>query len=53
MVVESSFLGLLNLVESTCWLFYGARKFSREGRFVGILLWDVVVCLRLGFCRVL
>lgn len=53
MVLESSFLGLLNLMESTCWFFCQAFSSSREGSFVGILLWDELVCLHLELCCVL
>lgn len=44
-IVESSFLGLLNLMESICWLVCWAQHFSKEGNFVGILLWGVLVCI--------
>lgn len=42
-ILESSFLGLLNLMEST--LFCWAQNFSKEDNFVGILLWGVLVCI--------
>lgn len=44
-ILESSFLGLLNLMESTHWLFCWAQNFSKEGNFVGILLWGVLACI--------
>ena len=44
-ILESSFLGFPNLMESTCWLFGWAQNYSQEGNFVGILLWGALVCI--------
>lgn len=44
-ILEFSLLGLLNLMESTGWLFCWTQIFSKEGSFVGILLWSVLACI--------
>lgn len=51
-VLESPFLDLLHLMESTGRLFDRAQNLSKEGSFMGLLLWDVLVCMHLGLCCV-